>query len=52
VATDSDNGTARRPGRCAAGQGIPVPGDGSGKENGRRRVGPTIENQPKGTTGL
>jgi hypothetical protein len=32
--------------------GIPTPRDGPGKENGRRRAGPTIENQPKRTAGL
>jgi hypothetical protein len=49
---DGDNDAARRPGRRGAGQGILVPGDGTGKENGRRRDGPTIENRPKGTAGL
>jgi hypothetical protein len=49
---DGDNGAARPLGRRGAGQGIPVPGDGPGKENGRRRAGPTIENRPKGTAGL
>jgi hypothetical protein len=48
---DGDNGAARRPGRRGARQGIPVPGDGPGKENGRTRDEPTIENRPKGTTG-
>jgi hypothetical protein len=49
---DGDNGAARRPGRHCAGRGIPVPGDGPGKENGRRRAGLTIDNRPKGIAGL
>jgi hypothetical protein len=49
---DGDNGAARWPGRRGAGQGIPILGDMSGKENGRRRAGPTIENRPKGSAGL
>jgi hypothetical protein len=49
---NGDNGTSRRLGWRGVGQGIPVPGDGPGKENGRRRAGPTIENRPKGIAGL